>query len=427
MREWLEENEYRQKRVYNTMLPIYQVILWMGAAQGVLLAALLCRTPRYPNQSHLPLASAIALLSIELIYQGLLQIEQLESIPPLLYLIDSIDFLYGPLLWLYVLRLTSNTGLSRNRLVIHVLPFALCYIFILPSILASPEHLASVAYEQQPPLAPIQWSVQNQWLNIQLVISRDVLAFHASLLHIAIYLGLCIWQLRLHDRQIRDQCSNIEWINLAWLRRILILCLLLYLTHALDNLTSLFDPLENWVGNLSNVFIVGLIYSLGYLSLRHPLLFPLMQEATPPMEENKTEPPKQEDLGEEKYRKSPLNEETVALLAKDIQIYCQQERPYLEANLTLSALAQRLEVTPNYLSQTLNQHFAQNFFDFINAQRVTRAKQLLSDPEQNDKTILEVAYESGFNSKSAFYAAFKKHQNQTPSAFRTASLASKNS
>ncbi|MES9930149.1 MAG: helix-turn-helix domain-containing protein, partial [Candidatus Thiodiazotropha sp. 6PDIVS] len=77
--------------------------------------------------------------------------------------------------------------------------------------------------------------------------------------------------------------------------------------------------------------------------------------------------------------------------------------------------------SPNYLSQVINEQSGYNFFDFINRYRVDEAKRCLTTPS-GQSNVLSIALDSGFNSKSAFYTAFKRHTGQTPSQYRKSSL-----
>jgi AraC-like DNA-binding protein len=95
-----------------------------------------------------------------------------------------------------------------------------------------------------------------------------------------------------------------------------------------------------------------------------------------------------------------------------------EERPYIESNLTLQKLAKALAMPPHHLSQIINEQLNQNFFDFINYHRIEEAKRMLIDPARKHYSILAISEEVGFNSKSAFNAAFKKHTDMTPSEFR---------
>jgi AraC-like DNA-binding protein len=91
---------------------------------------------------------------------------------------------------------------------------------------------------------------------------------------------------------------------------------------------------------------------------------------------------------------------------------------YKEPTLTVSDLAGALSVTPHNLSQVINTQFGKNFYDFVNTYRVEEAKRRLVNPKDTHLTILAIAEESGFNSKSSFNTFFRKHAGMTPSEYR---------
>lgn len=93
------------------------------------------------------------------------------------------------------------------------------------------------------------------------------------------------------------------------------------------------------------------------------------------------------------------------------------EKPYLNPDLTLAALSEQLAMTPREVSELLNQSLGFHFFDFINGHRIEHAKSLLTAYPK--RSILQILHESGFNSKSSFNTAFKKHVGMTPSAYRS--------
>ena len=98
--------------------------------------------------------------------------------------------------------------------------------------------------------------------------------------------------------------------------------------------------------------------------------------------------------------------------------YMVEQEPFLDPALTVRRLARRTGIAERDLSALLNRHLGQHFFDFVNQHRVRRATALLADPAHADKTILEIAHEVGFNSKSSFNTAFSKHCGVTPTVFR---------
>ncbi len=96
----------------------------------------------------------------------------------------------------------------------------------------------------------------------------------------------------------------------------------------------------------------------------------------------------------------------------------EKEKLHLDPGLTLAKLAQATAIPAKHLSQVINERYRQNFNDFVNRYRVEAAKRLLLDPAAREFKLLRIAYESGFNSKSVFNAAFKKHAGLSPSEFR---------
>jgi AraC-like DNA-binding protein len=94
------------------------------------------------------------------------------------------------------------------------------------------------------------------------------------------------------------------------------------------------------------------------------------------------------------------------------------QKPYLNSSLTIRNLAKQMDLPMRQLSVLINQYLNQHFFDFVNEYRINKAKEILKNPEKKEVTILEILYEVGFNSKSSFNTAFKKHTGLTPTQFR---------
>ncbi|MCF6295450.1 MAG: helix-turn-helix domain-containing protein [Flavobacteriaceae bacterium] len=95
---------------------------------------------------------------------------------------------------------------------------------------------------------------------------------------------------------------------------------------------------------------------------------------------------------------------------------------YLDPFLSLNSLAQEMGMNVSFLSKLINTYSSYNFSDYINQLRVENAKQLLIDNQYKPYTIIAIGLESGFNSKSTFYTAFKKFTGQTPTDYRQQNL-----
>ncbi len=95
----------------------------------------------------------------------------------------------------------------------------------------------------------------------------------------------------------------------------------------------------------------------------------------------------------------------------------EKEKPYTDPELSLDKLASMINTNKSYLSSMINQVTNKNFYHFINEYRVKHLIQLFNEEKTSDFTIISLAYESGFNSKSTFQAVFKKETGKTPSQF----------
>jgi len=119
-----------------------------------------------------------------------------------------------------------------------------------------------------------------------------------------------------------------------------------------------------------------------------------------------------------KYKNSKLSLADKKNIIEKLNYRVGVNKYYLTPNLTINKLARKLDVQSKHLSQVINENFNQNFCDYINSYRIEDAKKQLKDPKQQYKTILEICYAIGFNSKSAFNDIFKKQTGLTPTAYR---------
>lgn len=120
----------------------------------------------------------------------------------------------------------------------------------------------------------------------------------------------------------------------------------------------------------------------------------------------------------ERYRKSLLPEELVRSKGKEIELYMEEDCPYLEPDFQLPELARKVELSTVQTSQVLNRYFETGFIPLVQRYRVEHAKKLLSS-RNSSFSVLDIAMESGFNSKSAFNASFRKYAGISPTEFRT--------
>ncbi len=123
-----------------------------------------------------------------------------------------------------------------------------------------------------------------------------------------------------------------------------------------------------------------------------------------------------------KYRKSRISRAEAERCRSIIDELMERESPHRNPDFSLDRLASRSGISRNRLSQVLNESYGTSFYDFVNAYRIRDAKRLLADPRCGF-SVLEIAFEAGFNSKTSFYAAFKKLEKMYPAEFRKRSAA----
>lgn len=119
-----------------------------------------------------------------------------------------------------------------------------------------------------------------------------------------------------------------------------------------------------------------------------------------------------------KYAKSGLDDELLHDYKTRLEDTMRSRQIFLEPDLTLPKLAKAIDCSVNHLSQVINSGFGVSFFDYLNRYRIRYSQELLSSSDGQDHAVLNIAYAVGFNSNSAFYAAFKKYVGQTPAHYR---------
>jgi len=123
------------------------------------------------------------------------------------------------------------------------------------------------------------------------------------------------------------------------------------------------------------------------------------------------------DAKKAKYLKSGMSEEKLdAINEKLLHLMC-MEKPFLDSDISLRSLSENLDESANHISQVINDKHGENFFNFINSYRIDEMTELMKIPSNSNLTLLALAYEAGFNSKTTFNTAFKKLKELTPRAY----------
>jgi AraC-like DNA-binding protein len=400
-------------------ITLYSIILILGAAHGLFLALALLNARGGNLIAHRLLALLTLVFAFDLGQEYLWQIHYYSQATFLVGITIPITLLYAPLVYLYVKAMTSPAQFSlKGKRWLHSLPFLAGYLLMIPFFTLDGDLKLMLLSQMR-----LNQDIEADSLKQVLAILGLTVIVIISIIQIGIYLWLAVRQLFRHARNIRNQFSYTERISLSWARNLLIGMSGLYVVYFIDNFLSESLGFGEEFGDLLMVMIVVLIYTMGYLGLRQPAIFSRLEVdagKTWPQEEIEAQhrEPVSWNSEHEKYKKSALDEDMSKALLVELESEMNINKPYLDGGLTLPQLAGRLGISTNYLSQIINEQLGQNFFDFINRYRIEEAKRHLADTNKGRINILTLALDAGFNSKSAFYTAFKKHTDMTPGQFK---------
>jgi len=237
-----------------------------------------------------------------------------------------------------------------------------------------------------------------------------------------------------------------EQLTYSWIKYLLMACIGLYVAVVFNSLASAFGQAP-WLlfEKLETALVSAFSLALVFLAMRFPVFaafghhshfnVPVPAAAqTPPVATAPAAAPNAPQVPNEppapasqpaakKYARSSLTPQAATALFAQVQHFMQNQQPFHNPGYKLNDLAQDLQQPLHHVSQVINEQTGQSFSDFINHYRVQKAKALLTSPRAQQITILAIALEAGFNSKTAFYNTFKKVTGQTPSAFQRAQLA----
>lgn len=330
--------------------------------------------------------------------------------PYLLGLEIPLPLVHGPFLYLYTSALTSQKN-SKKIQFLHFTPFALALFSLLPFItLSSPEKIE--VYRQ---------GGKGYELLVNII-------FGAVIASGILYTILSLQKLARHRRVLPNQFSYTEKINLNWLTYLIIGSGIIWLLVIFSNDTYIFSAVAIYllfigyfgikqVGIFTNKTpetgsetFNNLVTEAGNINLGTTSVTDEVVAAEPDTENSKEYV---------KYEKSKLRKEEIDTIHLQLSELMQTGKFYKNPELSLTNVAQKINVHPNTLSQVINTVEQKNFYDYINLQRINEFKRLVTLPENQKFTLLSLAFECGFNSKTSFNRNFKKVTGLSPTEYLT--------
>ncbi len=314
------------------------------------------------------------------------------TIPYALGVEIPIPLLHGPLLYLYTGAVTGKSE-SGKRWLLHFVPIVISYL-LLSRFLMLPADEKILIYE-----AKGKGYEMESAINFAMIILSGI-----------IYVALCLRLLHRHKQNLQNQFSYTTRISLAWLRYLIIGIGLIWLSVMFGNETSTFS------------LAVGLVVFIGYFGINQVGIFTQQQvrdEHVVPMADKPETPALAtfEGAKKEKYTKSGLNDESGRKLHQALSQAMTEKRLYTNPELTLADLAKTLDTNPNNLSQVINTLEGKSFYDYINLKRVEEFKRCVCLPENQKFTLLSIAQDCGFNSKTSFNRNFKNVTGLSPTEY----------
>lgn len=243
-------------------------------------------------------------------------------------------------------------------------------------------------------------------------------------IQMTVYYFIARKELRSYQRSIQHLFSETSRIDLSWVKLLVNgYMVLVFSAIALYSMLLYYADQFSLFILINTAIASPYIYMATYKGIYQTTLWQLKPNMSPEkVEEEMQEAEKIESINEKEHIVPEVTEKAVddktASLVSKIILVMEQERLYLEPELTLQNLSDKLKAPSYQVSLALNEGMKKNFYDLVNGYRVEEAKRLLVDEKSRSFTILSVGFEAGFNSKTTFNTVFKKFTGLTPTEFR---------
>lgn len=382
-----------------------QLAAVVGALQGILLAGVLV-TQRSNRTANRLLAALMATFTIYLAsgiyYEG----GFIRVYPHLFGISYQTPWVFGPLVYLYAVAASDRSWRFGRRELLHFLPVAV-------SVAVSAPYYAMSGAEKIAMFERL--AADDVPARLMLLDPLKYVSGIAYSVATALYL-------RRHRRRVEDSYSNPKRFNLRWLLWLAVAAAAIWLLATVLGVTPMGDSLRDEPVTLA---IAVLVYAIGYMGLRQPEVFryetaefPVVTNGGSVAAAPLPPAPVSTEDATPRYERSGLGDAEAEGLERSLRMTMDSAHPWKDSELTLADLATQIGTTPHKLSEVLNSCIGQTFHDFVNGYRVREVQRRIAEGETARRTMFALALDAGFASKSTFNQAFRKHTNQTPSAFR---------
>jgi AraC-like DNA-binding protein len=298
---------------------------------------------------------------------------------------DPTFLVIAPLLWFYVTELAGGRVRFNARTLAHFIPFFVI-VFCSLTFRSFLNDTAITRMLDQHPRLPFTIF----WMLMAIQFSAYQILIHRK------------W--REYQQLIQQEVSNTENVNISWVRFFTGVFLIVNLSFLVSLFAVIHLDVMDLVWKSVGVIFSLSIFALGYKGiLQKEIIFP----------ESIVKP--------QSVERTALTDAVIKrdnVLIEKLQQYMKNEKPFLDPELSLSTLAKAMGINRNQLSQLINAGIGENFYDFINKYRVEEVKRVMVDPQKQNYSLLGMALEAGFKSKSTFNLIFKRFTGLTPTEYR---------
>ncbi len=377
------------ERLTDITFNFWSVLLIFGVLQGVFLSMILI-AEHTKKKSKYFLITLIVVVLLNLLNYLVINSNLYGLLPHFAYLGLPFLFLIGPLFLYYVKSILSSQLQLKLSDLLHILPFLLAVVFMLPFFVLPGDTKIELLQTQAQP-GGHTFDLGTQIFTV------------AQIVHCFIY---AVVSFKALSRKSREGIPKGYSQRFGWLKKFTIGFLVFW---GVDFLAVLWYSYKGFIDIRAyylTMFCFALaIHLLVVLAIRNNKAF--MEVFL--------------DVTKVKYKSSNLLASDLKKHLSEIIAYMEDDKPYLQHDLSLSKLSKALDKPKYLISQVLNVALGKSFYEFLSEYRYKEVRSRLTNPEYRHLTILAIAYDSGFSNKNTFNKVFKKLSGSTPSEFLKAS------
>ncbi len=349
------------------------VLLWIGTAQSIFSAIIFLLLKKDNSLANRILTAWMFIIAFEYLTTG---IDFTTGINHL----SNPFLIFNPLIYFYSKALINPRYKLKWYQIWHILP----YLFVktgsyIWGVEFTPEEFFRIDH--------------STWFKITV-----------SLMSVASFIGYSIPSLiNVHRYRInlKNEFSTIDSrITLGWLLVVIVFYMSFLIIGYILGIINIVTRIATYSQMVSYAFLLVLVYIFSFYGLLQEQLYGLS--------------------GPEKdsYKNPRLSSGEKQKIRKRLEDYFNREKPYLNSELTINNVSDKLQLSRHTLTEVLNSEIGLNFYRFVNSYRVEEVKQRLTDPKYANYSIDAIGYDCGFNSKSSFYSVFKKTTGMTPTQYK---------